>query len=367
MDDSFDMSSDYSESTDFEEGTTQSGIDWTESNIEDVDSIDDLLSSEPMEESVISELDTEPLISENDADMNGFGEEIDGMDSEDEAGIAGTRDVDELLSEGNAAIENNIEALRDDLRDKGVRDGAAMERIVELERSRMQEELERNIQGDLSVVYEKPDTQAIADILLAEEESINEIQTDDEIDSDNEVIYDFNDINIEEEVENERKIADRGIIEKDATAYILRRNFATHLYILGLDESQRQYIMGHQIEENEDKRWFFRNEELLEPIARTLSLRPIVNQLSDDPIVVEDRYQAFSIHKGMFQFRVKNRSGVLKARFKQCEPKGKQHVVIKGAESDFKHIEMNSEIEYSSGTNIVLKYQREYEKKMNKQ
>lgn len=68
-----------------------------------------------------------------------------------------TRDISEQWESGNHAIDNNIEAMRDDLRDKGLEDGPEMESIVMAERARMQEELERNIRGDFSDPYQKPD------------------------------------------------------------------------------------------------------------------------------------------------------------------------------------------------------------------
>lgn len=68
-----------------------------------------------------------------------------------------TRDANEQWELGNNAIENNVEAMRDDLRDKGLEDGPQMEAIVMRERARMQEELQRNIEGDFSKPYVKPD------------------------------------------------------------------------------------------------------------------------------------------------------------------------------------------------------------------
>lgn len=68
-----------------------------------------------------------------------------------------TRDANEQWAIGNNAIENNVEAMRDDLRDKGLEDGPQMEAIVMRERARMQEELQRNIDGDFSDPYVKPD------------------------------------------------------------------------------------------------------------------------------------------------------------------------------------------------------------------
>lgn len=76
---------------------------------------------------------------------------------------------------------------------------------------------------------------------------------------------------------------EEGIAEKDPTAYLFRRNLGTHLYLLGLEESEIQYILGHDIEDDNDERSFFRNEEKLYPIAKKMALRPIVNPIIDTP------------------------------------------------------------------------------------
>lgn len=70
---------------------------------------------------------------------------------------------------------------------------------------------------------------------------------------------------------------EEGIKEKDPTTYLLRRNLGSHLYFLGLDDNEIQYIMGHEIEDPSDKRFYYRNEEKLYPIALKMSKRPIVN------------------------------------------------------------------------------------------
>ena len=56
-----------------------------------------------------------------------------------------TRDPNERWEIGNNAINDTVEAMRDDLRDKGMEDGPEMEAIVMAERARMQDELTRNI------------------------------------------------------------------------------------------------------------------------------------------------------------------------------------------------------------------------------
>lgn len=72
-----------------------------------------------------------------------------------------------------------------------------------------------------------------------------------------------------------------GIKEKEPTAYLFRRNLGTHLYLLGLNDSEIQYIMGHDIEDDNEERHFFRNEEKLYPIALKMEKRPIVNDIND--------------------------------------------------------------------------------------
>lgn len=79
-------------------------------------------------------------------------------DAIDEAsGPVLTRDPNEQWEIGNNAINDTVEAMRDDLRDKGMEDGPEMEAIVMTERARMQDELTRNINGDFSDPYQKPD------------------------------------------------------------------------------------------------------------------------------------------------------------------------------------------------------------------
>ena len=69
------------------------------------------------------------------------------------------------LEYGLQAIEDNVEALRDDLRDKGLIDGRGMEALVLVERDFMQKELERGLSGDLEYIYELPDYGRILDEL----------------------------------------------------------------------------------------------------------------------------------------------------------------------------------------------------------
>lgn len=81
---------------------------------------------------------------------------------------------------------------------------------------------------------------------------------------------------------------DLHLIEKDPTAYLFRRNVATHLSILGLNQSEIEYIMGHDIKDERDSRNFFKNEDKLYPIALKMAQRPIVNEIGKDNIIEYD-------------------------------------------------------------------------------
>ena len=66
---------------------------------------------------------------------------------------------------------------------------------------------------------------------------------------------------------------------KDPTTYLLRRNLGTHLYLLGMNETEIQYIMGHSIEDPYIIRNHFGNEDLLYEIHQKMKNRPFLNDL----------------------------------------------------------------------------------------
>lgn len=134
--------------------------------IDPIESLEDVgSSSEPVH---LTQSDVEEFI-ESSSDKDALQNLRDGIESgdihidvDDAAEGSGTGpvltgDASEQWESGNRAIDDNIEAMRDDLRDKGLEDGPEMESIVMAERARMQEELERNIRGDFSDPYQKPD------------------------------------------------------------------------------------------------------------------------------------------------------------------------------------------------------------------
>lgn len=80
---------------------------------------------------------------------------------------------------------------------------------------------------------------------------------------------------------------DADIVEKEATAYLFRRNFATMLQILGLTQNEIEYIMGHKIESNLEKRNYYSNYDKLFPIKLKMDNRPLFStQYTSDIVMV---------------------------------------------------------------------------------
>lgn len=71
--------------------------------------------------------------------------------------------------------------------------------------------------------------------------------------------------------------------EKDPTAYLLRRNYATHMSILGLTNAEMQYLMGHNVEDAYESRNEFVDSERIYEMYRKLRNRPLLNHsISND-------------------------------------------------------------------------------------
>ena len=69
--------------------------------------------------------------------------------------------------------------------------------------------------------------------------------------------------------------------EKDPTAYLLRRNYATQMCILGLTYAEMQYLMGHNVEDAYESRNDFVDSERQYSMYLKLQRRSILNDLVD--------------------------------------------------------------------------------------
>ncbi len=157
-----------------------------------------------------------------------------------------------------------------------------------------------------------------------------------------------------------------GVMEKDPTAYLLRRNFGTQLYLLGLEESEIQYIIGHEIEDPGEMRSIFRSEEKLYPIAQKMALRPIVNEIPDMP---EPKY-LIAAPKKVFRgqlFCHQLQIGVdgslcLRVRISQREPGSRMRVELIPSQITFQgtHTQHENMADYEKSLSTRGLYQQKY-------
>lgn len=71
------------------------------------------------------------------------------------------------------------------------------------------------------------------------------------------------------------KLQQAGIDEKDETTYLFRRNFATHLANLGLNSTQIQYLIGHDIESEDGyQRNYFSTGDELDELCQIMDRHP---------------------------------------------------------------------------------------------
>lgn len=69
--------------------------------------------------------------------------------------------------------------------------------------------------------------------------------------------------------------------EKSVTSYLLRRNFITLCYCLGLSEDEILYLAGHSMKHMVRKRADFRYTPFMQALSEKLAFRPIFNELPD--------------------------------------------------------------------------------------
>lgn len=98
--------------------------------------------------------------------------------------------------------------------------------------------------------------------------------------------------NVEEDVMkfiDDALYKDADIVEKEATAYLFRRNFATMLQILGLSQNEIEYMMGHEIESEFENRNYYSNYDKLYPIKLKMDNRPLFSKNYTSDIVKDVR------------------------------------------------------------------------------
>lgn len=187
-------------------------------------------------------------------------------------------------------------------------------------------------------------------------------------------------LNEENDMEKQLALIDRdirrpgrneeGIAEKDPTAYLYRRNLGTLLYILGLEEWEIQYILGHDLEDPNEVRSYYRNEEKLYPIYRKMAKRPILNEITqfEDNVIDTNYRKESSVNSQRFVIPIDTSAGHYKFQLKQKEPLDTPKISVKcenslaiGTYSQY----VNTD-EYDRSMNIIEAYQHEYRRTLNK-
>lgn len=161
----------------------------------------------------------------------------------------------------------------------------------------------------------------------------------------------------------------REIKERDPTAYLFRRNFATHLYILGLTESQIQYVLGHDIEDMYETRNEFINEERLYDIKIALEQRPIFNRVISNNFdvnleLLEYDNKMVPLHNSIAEeYQIDVKSGKLRIHLAANEPGDEISVKIKPGENTVLRkdsIYYGKKPTYDRTINILKKYHEMY-------
>ena len=83
---------------------------------------------------------------------------------------------------------------------------------------------------------------------------------------------------------------DTAFEEKDITSYLLRRNFATAMVsVCGMEEDELQYLMGHDILDEQEVRSDFTDADFLARIWRKMNRRVLREDIPDEekPIIVD--------------------------------------------------------------------------------
>lgn len=155
--------------------------------------------------------------------------------------------------------------------------------------------------------------------------------------------------------------------EKEATAYTFRRNFGTHLFILGLDEAEIQYVLGHDVEDPYETRNEFVNEDRRYKIMLKMEQRPIFNEITTVKEIIIDSGQGplkASSH-GHMQIKIPVTPGIYRIDLRSKEPGEKLRVLLsvsQGVENvAATHLTAGEQTEFKRTIDVVEDYQKRYE------
>ncbi|MBR1905238.1 MAG: site-specific integrase [Clostridiales bacterium] len=137
--------------------------------------------------------------------------------------------------------------------------------------------------------------------------------------------------------------------EKDPSAYLLRRNFATQMCILGLDNAEMQYLLGHCVEDAYESRNEFVDSERIYSMYRKLQNRTILNNPKEND--------------NEFKIRIRNNSTV-KISATAAEPADNVRISVAADDSktvQTKWFEYSKKVTLGRTVNILEQYKTGYQ------
>ena len=162
------------------------------------------------------------------------------------------------------------------------------------------------------------------------------------------------------EIEMEDEVKCLEVTESNVTAYLLRRNFATHLKILGLEYADIQYLLGHCIDDPYVNRPDYTDDKLFQ-LSLQLEKRPLVNETIDNDVLVR-RYSEASF-SGSKTIECVSDSDEIHIRIFASEKNDKLTVKLRDADDISQHIIMRETykaFEPSRSIDIIKKYSDDY-------
>lgn len=153
--------------------------------------------------------------------------------------------------------------------------------------------------------------------------------------------------------------------EREPTVYMLRRNLATIMLILGFEEAEIQGVMGHDIIDLYETRNEFVYEDNLFRIKKRMEYRPLIGNRSYQEIIdledgVDTQYSLSNISD--VAVKLGERKGTIKIHVQGREPGdqikvqiGESNIEVVGKYYEEEHVPVNERT-----VNIIKKFQNSY-------
>ena len=154
--------------------------------------------------------------------------------------------------------------------------------------------------------------------------------------------------------------------EKNPTAYMLRRNFATQLSIVGMNDSEIQYLLGHDVTDIYETRNEFNNQDSLWHMYELMNERAIykrkINRVIYGTLDDAVKYDLYNCSQVMAEIEA-NEGDIVDLEIVGCEPNTKSLIRIDGkmiSEDEIKHYYCNPKYRSDRTINILEKYHKVY-------